>query len=244
VLSKDNVILDTLSFGFMKGDVSVGIGGVNDSGKYYFDAPTPGSVNNSVKYSGVSSGVTFSEKSGYYTDTVNLTMSCPEKDVAIYYTLDGSTPSLSSNLYTGTISISSNTSVRAISYKAGNLTSDVTTETFLLNEDDHGLPAVFLTTDNNKLFNGGIYNNDLSDERRVDANIELLETDGSGFTEDALINKSGNMSALETQKSFGVFFKEYVGDGSLDTIYFLTRKMGLLPIILFCFVPAEMIGMI
>lgn len=226
VLSKDNVILDTLSFGFMKGDVSVGIGGVNDSGKYYFDAPTPGSVNNSVKYSGVSSGVTFSKKSGYYTDTVNLTMSCPEKDVAIYYTLDGSTPSLSSNLYTGTISISSNTSVRAISYKAGNLTSDVTTETFLLNEDDHGLPAVFLTTDNNKLFNGGIYNNDLSDERRVDANIELLETDGSGFTEDALINKSGNMSALETQKSFGVFFKEYVGDGSLEYNLFPDEENG------------------
>ncbi len=216
VLSKGNVIMDTLSFGVMKGDVSIGIGGANDSSKYYFVAPTPGSVNNTEKTRGVTSEVKFSEPSGDYSDAVSLTMSCTEKNVMIYYTLDGSTPTTASNLYTSPISVAANTSVRAISYAEGKLTSDVTTATYLINIEDNGLPVVFLTTDSDKLFNGGIYNNDLSDERKVDANIELVETDGTGFNEDVLINKSGNMSALEVQKSFGVYFKEYVGDKELD----------------------------
>ena len=216
VLSKENVIMDTLDYGMMKGDTSIGINNPTDITKYYYKSPTPGKKNNTTAYSGISGEVRFSKPSGFYNQSVTIEISSVEKGISIYYTTDGSSPTTKSNLYTGPITISKNTSLRAVSYKQGKLLSDISTSTYLIDEESTELPVVFLTTDNSKLFNGGIYNSNLSDDRKVDANIELLEIDLSGFNKDVLINKSGNMSALEPQKSFGVYFKESVGDSELN----------------------------
>ena len=216
VLSKQDVIMDTLAYGMMKGDTSIGINSSADTTKYYYLNPTPGKVNNTTAYSGISGKVKFSQPSGFYNESLSIEIACLEDGISIYYTLDGSSPTTHSYLYTGPINITETTSLRAVSYKQGKLLSNITTATYLIDEEDTELPVVFLTTDNSKLFNGGIYNSNLSDERKVDANIELLEIDLSGFNEDVLINKSGNMSALEPQKSFGVYFKESVGDSALN----------------------------
>ncbi len=216
VLSKQNVIMDNLDYGMMKGDASIGINSPTDNTKYYYLTPTPGKANNTTAYSGISGEVTFSQPTGFYNESVTIELSSIEKGIAIYYTTDGSSPTTKSNLYSGPITISKNTSLRAVSYKQGKLLSNITTSTYLIDEENTELPVIFLTTDNSKLFNGGIYNSNLADERKVDANIELLEIDLSGFNEDVLINKSGNMSALEPQKSFGVYFKESAGDSELN----------------------------
>jgi hypothetical protein len=215
-LSDGNVIVDRLSYGEMKGDVSIGICSDGSSDKCYFTDPTPGKTNTSTFFSGISGEVFFSEDSGRYAEAQTITISCLEQGVTIYYTLDGSMPTTSSACYTQPIVIQNNTPLRAISYKQGELASDATTATYLIGEADTTLPIVFLTSDNDNLFDGGIYNSNLYDDRRVEANIELLETDGTGFSDEVLISKSGNMSVFAAQKSFSVFFKEYVGSSSLS----------------------------
>ena len=49
----------------------------------------------------------FSHEGGYYSDTINLELYTEDESLDIYYTLDGSEPTLKSNLYKGSIKIES-----------------------------------------------------------------------------------------------------------------------------------------
>lgn len=49
----------------------------------------------------------FSHEGGYYSDTINLELYTEDDSLDIYYTLDGSEPTLKSNLYKGSIKIKS-----------------------------------------------------------------------------------------------------------------------------------------
>ena len=57
---------------------------------------------------------TFSPAAGTYYSPVNVTLSCATADASIYYTLDGSTPTTGSTLYSAPIALSTNTTVKAI----------------------------------------------------------------------------------------------------------------------------------
>lgn len=67
---------------------------------------------------------------GTFSTSQSVTMSTATSSASIYYTLDGSTPTTSSTQYTGPITISSNTTVKAIAAASGYLQSSVTTATF------------------------------------------------------------------------------------------------------------------
>jgi sugar lactone lactonase YvrE len=62
---------------------------------------------------------TFSLASGSYTTTQEVTLSEITPGATIYYTIDNSTPSVSSTKYTGPITVSSNESISAIAYATG-----------------------------------------------------------------------------------------------------------------------------
>ncbi len=72
---------------------------------------------------------TFSPVAGIYTSAQTMTISCGTKDTIIRYTTDGSTPSeTNGTIYTMPITINSTqnfTTVKAIAYKTGCITSDV-----------------------------------------------------------------------------------------------------------------------
>jgi hypothetical protein len=70
---------------------------------------------------------------GHYTLPVMVSMSTPTTGAAIRYTLDGSTPTGASTLYTGPIVISSNTVVKAIAILAGLSNSRVTVASYHIN---------------------------------------------------------------------------------------------------------------
>ncbi len=55
----------------------------------------------------------------------NATISCPTSDSVIRYTLDGSTPTEASSIYTSSIPISDDTTLKARAYKSGYLASSV-----------------------------------------------------------------------------------------------------------------------
>ena len=75
----------------------------------------------------------FSLASGSYNGTQNLTISSPTKGVEIRYTTDGSTPNENSKLYVPTVKISKDTTIKAIAYRKGMITSGVSTATYKIN---------------------------------------------------------------------------------------------------------------
>ena len=85
---------------------------------------------------------------------------------AIYYTLDGSRPTAASERYTGPITISTTTVVRAVSMEPGKLESDSLDLSYIINEG-HSLPVASLVADPETLFGGsGLYSNPSEDYER------------------------------------------------------------------------------
>lgn len=62
---------------------------------------------------------TFSPVSGTYTAAQSVTISCSTAGADIRYTLDGTEPTLSSSQYTGAISVTSTTTIKAKAFKSG-----------------------------------------------------------------------------------------------------------------------------
>ena len=214
VISWGNVVMDVMEYGVMRADTSIGIISADDPRKVYYTTPSPGKANGEG-IAGFSPQVFFRNPTGQYKDSVTVDMFCLEPGAVIHYTLDGSRPTSQSKVYTGPFEVTSNTTVRAMSVMEGRLDSYITTVNYLINTH-HALPIVFIASEPNNFFNGGIYNSIYSDRRRVPVNVTLLETDGSGFSEDATINKHGNMTVFEAKKSMSVNFTETVGHSRIE----------------------------
>lgn len=75
---------------------------------------------------------TFNPQTGtLFTDTQDVAISCTTPSSTIRYTTDGSIPTSShGTLYSGTITISSSTTIKAIAYKSGYTDSDVAQATY------------------------------------------------------------------------------------------------------------------
>ncbi len=77
----------------------------------------------------------------YKDRNTNVTITCPNKNARIFFTLDGSEPTTSSSLYDGVFNLSAETTVKAIAVAEGYLVSDVA-ETVVLMKDQTKLPKV------------------------------------------------------------------------------------------------------
>ncbi len=73
-------------------DVSIGRGAHGGTNWYYFDAPTPWAANATTAYTSVLAPVQFSHQGGFYSTAFTLTLTHPDPQAAIVYTLDGSAP--------------------------------------------------------------------------------------------------------------------------------------------------------
>ena len=66
-----------------------------------------------------------------FETSASVTLTCSTAGASLYYTLDGSTPTVNSTLYTGPITITKTTTVKALAAKSGYARSDVFTRTFV-----------------------------------------------------------------------------------------------------------------
>ena len=75
---------------------------------------------------------TFAPEAGTYTAAQSVTIACATDGAAIYYTIDGTTPTANSTLYENAIEITETTTINAIAF-VGETASDMATATYTIN---------------------------------------------------------------------------------------------------------------
>lgn len=105
--------------------------GYVDLSTFFSQVTTPDNISQSVKTANVTftpagSAVGGSTPIATFSTSASVTLSCATSGASIYYTIDGTEPtSTAGTLYSGAITVSADTNVRARAYKAGNAPSDI-----------------------------------------------------------------------------------------------------------------------
>ncbi len=161
LFSPDGEIVDKLLVPKAHADVSYGRTG---SELLFYTEPTPNEANASGT-AGYAEEPTLSLASGCYDSAQSVTIEVPE-GCTVTYTTDGSTPTESSAQYTGAITISKTTPLRARAFQSGLYGSDTVSATYVIYTgestiENHRftLPVVSLITDPDNFWDGetGIY---------------------------------------------------------------------------------------
>ncbi|MFZ1291318.1 MAG: CotH kinase family protein [Melioribacteraceae bacterium] len=219
-------LIDSVFFGKQRDDVSYGRDTANSSQWHFYSEPTPRNKNKTkgVKSNKLSSTPTLSIQSGFYSESIMLEISSQDGG-KIYFTLNGSIPTTSSQLYSEPILIDSTVIVRAIVFEDTLLASMVVSNSYFIN-DSTQLPIISLTTDPKNLWDDeiGIYTigtngislwnvkaNYWQDWERP-ATIEFFENDkSSAFKVNTGISINGARRNM-LQKSFSIHLRNEYGD--------------------------------
>ena len=219
--SPAGVVLDQIETGVLRPGLSRGI--VGDAGVRtmgVFTDPTPGEANGSNAVSGYCAVPFFSVSGGYKTGPVSLGMSTTTPNAQIHYTLDGSTPTSESALYSGPITISSSQTVRAITIASGKLSSDEAVATYLFVKEKHSLPVVCLSMAESdfKWVSGSKVR---SDDRERAGYVEYYEPDGTlGVRFPAGFRIAGAGTRTHRQKSINLYLRGGYGLSSVTYPFF------------------------
>ncbi|HEX2394770.1 MAG TPA: CotH kinase family protein, partial [Bacteroidales bacterium] len=206
----------------------------------FFGAPTPGSTNCNPVTNLMADSVIFSPEGGIHPGSVLITLSCAGgSNDSVYYTLDGSIPDKTDNLYTGPFTLSSSKVIRARSIRHDRLPGPVSSRTYVT-ALDHDLPVICLSTEPFNLWDNlaGIYTfgpNTPTQMPYYEANywkewerpvhIELYDTDGiRQIDQDAGMKIFGGWSRTAPQKSLALFARKDYGKGSFKYRFFKTRS--------------------
>ena len=159
IYSDGTTLIDSISFPEQTTDISYGRDPETNGQIRFFATPTPGAENDGA-YLGQVDTPKFSHKRGFYDAPFYVTIATETKNATIYYTLDGSEPYEyigrfpNGIIYTGPISISRTTCLRARAIRQSWKQSGIRTDTYLINAGDNikSLPVISLIGDENKTF--------------------------------------------------------------------------------------------
>ncbi len=230
--------VDSLMVPELPTNISIGIPAGEANELRYFDQLTPGAINPATGYQGISSGDILFSHPGGLTEPLSLTLSGVDATATIHYTLDATPPTQASPVYTGPITINSNTVIRARVYQEDFLPSPPQTRSYILNAS-HNLPVLLLTANPADLF---------AEETGIYAYGDSYQPDfpyfGANFWEDwerpihfALYQEDGTLEADynagvkifggwsrgHDQRSLSLFARKQYGDAEFDHAFFEHR---------------------
>ncbi|MEG1525276.1 MAG: lamin tail domain-containing protein [Clostridia bacterium] len=187
--------------------------------RVYFRTPTKGEKNSADHSVGYASQPILSETGLYHAESFEVTLACCNSNAAVYYTLDGSTPTVRSQKYEGPISITGNTVLSAASFQEGLLPSETAMATYLFDEP-HTVPVVCINGDPQKIKE--VMRVDDKDEKvERAAIISFYETDGTlGVTFPAGIKPKGAGTVGYAQKSLSLNLRSGYGQSSVTYPFF------------------------
>ncbi len=117
-------------------------GGLSGANTFFFDSPTPGSINSTPSSMGKVADTKFTPNRGFYpnalypTAPISVSITTATPGATIRYTTDGSAPTeTSGTIYSGPISISQTTTLRAMAYLTGYDSTNVDTNTYIFLDD-------------------------------------------------------------------------------------------------------------
>ena len=156
--NNDGIIVDQLTVEGLPPNTSIGVSNFNQDIVSYINT-TPGYQNSNQQFLGsIQNEVIFSQASGFLNNPFSLTLSGNSGSQVIRYTIDGSSPSNNSSIYSSPIAILNNTSVRAAIFSENYLPSPVKTESYIINSN-HEIDVMLISIDPYDLFDdeNGIY---------------------------------------------------------------------------------------
>jgi hypothetical protein len=218
-LSDSTALIDSVIYGEQQNDVSCGRSPDGQDAWYYFESPTPNASNRSDAIPRMAIPEV-SCPGGFYESPFSLTLTQAAGDTNIFYTLDGSAPSIQSIRYNTPIAINKTTVLRARTIQAGFLSSPIVTQTYILNHDLK-VNALSLVTDPDNLWSPatGIYANPLEhgDEWERPVAVEYFDANqNSIFNINAGLRIHGQSSREFEKKSFRLYFDSGYGPNWLE----------------------------
>lgn len=215
-LFKDNNIIDSVMISNIPNGYSYGRG---QHGFYYISSPTPNKSNNTGTRE-ISATPLVSISSGIYNnvDSVEITINAPG---TIYYTLDGSKPTTSSNVYKSPLFIKKTSVLKVISKEDGKVQSNVVTKSYIVNEN-HTLPVMSVSLNPNEF---------RTLEANTNSNIEYsayaeLYENGKSFSIPCGIKLFGGSTRSLPKKSYALKFKKKYGKAKLNYKVFDDRDFS------------------
>lgn len=217
-LTDGNNIIDSMFISEIPLGYSMGRG--SEYGFFYFQNPTPKKENGHGILQ-VANVPEVSHKAGIYnqTDGINLEI---KANGTIYYTLDGSVPSTSSNRYTGSIFLSKTTVVRSINVENGKIASPVLTNSYIINEN-HTLPVMSISMNPNDFKQ--VQSNSWA-SLEVESYAEFYEKQNS-FSIPCGFKLFGGSTRGMAKKSFSLKFKKKYGAANLHYQVFDNRDFSI-----------------
>ena len=234
--NENNVIIDQTDSITLPPNISYGRVDDGENNWFYFSESTPGSLNTTQGYDSITNqSVFFSPIGGKYSTSIDVSLSTVSGS-EIYYTIDGSDPSINSTKYETPINLSQTIVIRAITISSNMLSVSPSVETYIIENRDFTLPILSLSTDPYNLWdwNYGILvmgPNAKSDHPYFNANfwmdwerpinIEYFNKHGEKLYSSAAGTKIfGAWSRANEQKSMAFFARSSYGNNSFDYPFF------------------------
>ena len=216
-LTDGKEVIDTLFIANVPKGYSIGKG--TNNGIYYYSTPTPKAKNGSGS-STISYLPSVGTSPGVYNNVKNVSVELKGTGT-IYYTLNGSTPTTSSKVYSSPISLTKTTVVKYMAKEPGKIKSAVGTASYIINEK-HTLPVLSLSLNPSSL--KSLNSHPWSVGYEVGPiTIELLEDGEVKFNETAALQLFGGSTRGHSKKSYEVVFKKKYGSGHLEYQVFDNR---------------------
>ena len=218
----DGQVVDEVTFWEQEVGVSLGRMGTLSDRWVPFTTPTPGKANTTrhhLRAPPDAPPVEVTPGSRRYAGPVTVQLYTPVPGSLLYYTLDGSDPTVDGEAYTAPLAVTETTVLRAVALDEGVPVSAVTTVTYLVGEST-GLPVLSLVTDPAHLWDEatGIYVNPEERGQRWErpVTVEWLSPEGEpGFSVGAGLRIHGGGSRLTPKKSFRLYFRGEYGPREL-----------------------------
>ncbi len=211
-------IVDVMNLPPLPLDVSYGW---KDGSLGYFDQVTIGGQNTGKLLTDTAKAPVLSvASSGGHTAPFTVTISGQRP---IYYTTDGSEPTASSKQYTGPLTISASTALRAVSMPQGMVASPAVTAVYRFDTADYALPCAFITVDSDYMTSNqyGLLKNPEDKDLEVPAHVTVLKEDGEVLlSRDCGFSVAGQTSRVRPNRGWKVTFRERYGAEYADAKVF------------------------
>ena len=189
-----------------------------------FDKPTPGRLN-AESYLAKAQAPEVSIEPGIYNESIELEFTNEDKELNIYYTLDGSQPNDSLEKYRGeAIKIDTNCVLKARTYKAGCIPSRTHYFNYIFNENTD-LPVIAINSEEGNFFgrdHGIFHESNIYRNIEIPAHLHYIETaTGRQYRSFTGIKVHGSTSKLTVpMKSMRLYARDRYGNDWFEFPFF------------------------